>query len=137
MLKPPPRPYSWLPGYPYLHPQSLCYLHPPTWPATVTPERWAADSSSRSGEGPGIPVKLRYHSGPSFGKAATGNSPSPETERPTTVKRTHTSTHSQYNQGRVLIITLTTMNNCHCCTSEITFWCHAICKQHTLDIWNI
>jgi len=121
MLKPPPRPYSWLPGYPYLHPQSLCYLHPPTWPATVTPERWAADSSSRSGEGPGIPVKLRYHSGPSFGKAATGNSPSPETERPTTVKRTHTSTHSQYNQGRVLIITLTTMNNCHCCTSEITF----------------
>ncbi len=40
LLEPPPRLYSWLPGYPYLHPQGLCYLHPPPRPATVTPERW-------------------------------------------------------------------------------------------------
>lgn len=40
LLEAPPRPYSWLPGYPYLHPQSLCYLHPPLWPVAVTPDRW-------------------------------------------------------------------------------------------------
>lgn len=40
LLGPPPCSYSWLPGYPYLHPQSLCYLHPPPWSTTVTPVLW-------------------------------------------------------------------------------------------------
>lgn len=130
LLGPPPCSYSWLPGYPYLHPQSLCYLHPPPWSTT------AADSSSRSGEGPGIPVKLRYHSGPSFRKAATGNKPSPETERPAAVKRHHVCVNAlpiQSRQGLSKIMFRQWL--CHhivrSFTSDNTSWCHVMCKQQT------
>lgn len=106
LLEPPPHPYSWLPGYSYLHPQGLCYLHPPPRPPRLRQSGGAVDSSSRSRVRPGIPAKLRYHSGPLFRKAATGNGPSPETKRTTAVKHNHilhTSTHSQHNLLRVLI----------------------------------